>query len=123
MRARPPEPVAVRAGRPGGAAPVALPARVLRVPHARPALRSVPGAGRAGQRVSAGPRMEDRRGLRAAAAPPPLVGLLLEAAAPIPDRRPPDLRAVPEPAEPRAAGAGAHMLAALCGSPRLFPAF
>lgn len=105
-----------------GAPAVSLPARVLRFPDARPPLRALPRAGRAGRRLSAGPAVEDLRGLGSAALRAAVVGLFLEGAVQIPEHGAPRHRALPGAEEPRAAGAGSDLLAALRGGRRVFSA-
>lgn len=122
MRAPPAGAVGARACGAGGDPALAAPARVVRLPRARPLLRPFPGAGRAGRRVPARALLEDRRGLGPAAAGPPVARLLLRCAVQVPDRRPARQRAVPDRAQPRAAGAGPVLPAALRGSLRVFAA-
>lgn len=105
---------------PAGDPALPVPARPLRLLDARAPLRTFPRAGRRGPRVSAGPLVEDRRGLGAAAAAPPMVGVFLEGAVPVPDHRPPRHCAVSDRAQPHVTGAGSDRLAAFRRGLRVF---
>ncbi len=122
MRASPSGAMGVCESRAEGDPALSLPAGVLRLPDARPLLRTFLRAGRAGQRLSAGAAVEDRRRLGSATDSRAMVGLFLEGAVQVPDRRAPRHRADPDSEEPHVTGAGPVLLAALCGGLRVFPA-
>lgn len=102
-----------------GSPPVSVPTCVLRLPDARPLLPPLPGPGRVGQRFSADPAVEDLRGLRPPAHAAPVVLLLREGPAQLPDLRAAPDRARPAAEEPGAAGARSILLAAAAGGLRL----
>lgn len=121
-RACPPGPVGLRESRAGGDPALPVPARALRLPDARHPLRTFLGAGRAGERLSQSPFVEDRCRLGAPAGSPAVVRLFLEGAVQVPDHRHPRHRAVSGRAEPRVNAAGAELLAALRGGAGVFSA-
>lgn len=123
MRAHPTGAVGARESRAGGDPALSLPACVLRLPGARPVLCALPRAGRAGQRLSEGTIVEDRRRLRSAALSPAMVGVFLEGVVQIRDRRPSRHRYVSDPAAAHVTRAGSVLLEALCGGLRMFSAF
>lgn len=115
MRACPPGAVGARESRTGVHGALALPARVLRLRDARRLQRTFLLSGRAEHRVSAGPVVEDRRGLGSGTASPAVVRLFLEGAVQVSDHYPSRNRALPDPAEPRVTAARPLLLAALRG--------
>lgn len=120
-RSSSPADVGLREG--GAGPPVSVPARVLRLPDARPPLPPLPGPGRAGRRFPAGPAVEDLGGLRPPAHAAPVGLLLREGPAQLPDRRAAPDRAGPCAEEPGAAGARSILLAADGRGVRLPAAF
>lgn len=106
-----------------GNPPVAVPARVIRLPDARPPQPPLPGPGHVRRRFSAGRAVEALRGV----SPPTYIAavalLLREGPAQLPDRRAAPDRAAPGVEEPRVAGARSILPAAGRGRVRLPAAF
>lgn len=106
-----------------GNPPVAVPARVIRLPDARPPQPPLPGPGHVRQRFSAGPAVEALRGVSPPTHIAAVAFLLREGPAQLPDRRAAPDRAAPAVEEPRVAGARSILPAAGRGRVRLSVAF